>query len=784
MAKTKSKSQQPRSANPGPQVSRDQTAAVRPWAVQAGVIFGIALLARLLHFACMRNSLLFDVLVSDSAQYDKWAQTITGGQWLGTEVFYQTPLYPYLLAVIYSVCGHSLWAVRICQALFGALACVALARAGARFFSERVGWVAGVLLALYPPAIFFDGILQKASLDLLLMTSLLWAVGAAQDNQLSASPQRKQPAPRGMVPGSGKSLWQDIRLFAVAGVLVGTMTLNRENAAALFPVLLVWIVWLARQQASGAWLRWGAALTLGAAVILVPVGFRNYLVGGTFALTTSQMGPNLYIGNHPGATGGYETLRPDRGDPRYEAQDARVLAEADLRRPLSAGEVSRYWLGRTLAYIQGDPGGWLRLLGWKWFLTWHAVEMIDAESIQTHAHESPVLRVLGWFLHFGVICPLAAIGIWWTRADWRRLWILYAMLAAFALAVTVFYVFARYRYPLVPVAMLFAGAGVCGAWDALRGLQQRTASEWGVAAALGLGAALFCNWHFAQVYSDDGITYYNAGTSLLDLGRAEDTVRLLKQAEAASPNFSATYNNLGRAALQLGDLAGARSYFEQAVKIDPDHAVYHANLADVAQRQGEPEQAAKHLRQAVQLDPLLVPALQSLARYEVQHGETASGIARFRKILEIEPQSPAAHADLGLALATTGQPAAGIVELRKAIDLNPDIGIGNNLARILATAPDADVRNGAEAVRLAQSICQATNFQAATLLDTLAAAQAAAGNFAEAVKTCDQALELCRQRAAQQQPADPALVEALTTHRQLYVDHKTLDDPKLRAASP
>ena len=376
--------------------------------LQAATIFGLALLVRFVHFFLMHNSLLFQALVCDSGQYDVWAQRIASGQWLGTEVFYQTPLYPYLLAVTYTAFGHSVWAVRIVQALFGAAACVCLARAGSRYFSPRAGWISGVLLALYAPAIFFDGILQKASLDLLLMTALLWITAVLADR------------PR-------------LSLFAVAGLVLGAMTLNRENAAVLFPVLFVWIGWLSwserpLERSAIGLTRPTAALVLGAAIVLLPVGLRNYYVGGTFALTTSQMGTNFYIGNNPKANGGYETLRPDRGDPRYEAEDARLLAEADLKRSLSPGEVSHYWMNRSWRFIKSDPSAWLRLIAWKWFLTWNAVEMVDAESIHTHQRHSPLLAVLGWGMHFGVLCPLAALGLWWTRHDWRRLWLLYLML--------------------------------------------------------------------------------------------------------------------------------------------------------------------------------------------------------------------------------------------------------------------------------------------------------------------------------------------------------------------
>src|SRR5262249_43772846 len=151
--------------------------------------------------------------------YDRWAQQIAAGDWMGSQVFYQTPLYPYLLGVLYRVFGHDVWVVRIAQALGGALAAVFAARAGAVFFSERVGWWAGLLLALYPRAIFFDGILQKASLDLLLMTALLWLAGATQRR-----------------PSAGKLLG--------VGALLGAMILNRENAAALAPLLLGWAIWV------------------------------------------------------------------------------------------------------------------------------------------------------------------------------------------------------------------------------------------------------------------------------------------------------------------------------------------------------------------------------------------------------------------------------------------------------------------------------------------------------------------------------------------------------------
>ena len=148
-------------------------------------IFLLALTVRLIHVWQIRRSPFFDVLLGDAHGYDEWARRIAGGEWMGRDVFYQAPLYPYFLGVIYATIGHSLLAVRVIQAVIGAGSCALLALAGERFFrasppntersrSKSVGLIAGIGLAIYAPAIFFDGLLQKSVLDLFFLSLSLW----------------------------------------------------------------------------------------------------------------------------------------------------------------------------------------------------------------------------------------------------------------------------------------------------------------------------------------------------------------------------------------------------------------------------------------------------------------------------------------------------------------------------------------------------------------------------------------------------------------------------------
>src|SRR3972149_11314413 len=106
-----------------------------------------------------------------------------GGGWVGTEAFYQAPLYPYVLAGCFRVVGDEVWKVRLVQAAWGAPGCGLVYLGTGRLFGRSAGVVAGMMLAVYGPAIFYDGVVQKASLTDLLVCGLFavttWAAVCA-----------------------------------------------------------------------------------------------------------------------------------------------------------------------------------------------------------------------------------------------------------------------------------------------------------------------------------------------------------------------------------------------------------------------------------------------------------------------------------------------------------------------------------------------------------------------------------------------------------------------------
>ena len=111
------------SAGPGGEAWRE-----RPWALAALLAVGLAL--RLAHLAAVAELPFVAALVGDSAEYDRWARAIAGGQLLPPGAFFQPPLYPYLVAALYALAGPAPLAVYAAQMAAGLFACYALARAG------------------------------------------------------------------------------------------------------------------------------------------------------------------------------------------------------------------------------------------------------------------------------------------------------------------------------------------------------------------------------------------------------------------------------------------------------------------------------------------------------------------------------------------------------------------------------------------------------------------------------------------------------------------------------
>jgi tetratricopeptide (TPR) repeat protein len=633
-------------------------------------IFAVAMLVRLVHVLQIRGAPFFSVLMGDSHGYDLWAQRIAAGDWLGQEVFYQAPLYPYVLGIIYSIGGRHLLLVRIVQIVIGSASCALLALAVSRLFSpppglargpatgegRRAGIIAGLMLALYAPAIFFDGLLQKSVLDVFFVCLALWIIATVStaENAATAEKNISRPSPRA----------PRLNLWLALGVTMGGLALTRENALVLIAVILVWSIvgTPTRRTPNAERLRRAALFLCGLAMVLLPVAARNAYVGGGFFITTSQFGPNLYIGNNPSADGTYQSLRFGRGAPEYERQDATELAERALGRKLSAAEVSSFWTDRALDFITTQPGRWLRLMARKFALLWNATEMLDTESQEAHAEWSWPLRIGGIVGHFGILVPLAVFGLLVTWPMGSRLWLLCALTIAYAASVLVFYVFARYRYPLVPLLIVFAAAGL----SRLRGPLPKPQYLAALAAVV-----VFTNWPLLSKTLMRAVTETNLAVALQAEGRLDEATGHYNRAIALQPDYAPAYNNLATALRATGRIDDAIATYERALGLRPDYGEAHYNLANALNEAGRPQEAARHFQAALQTMRGSADVHNNLGIALMGQGKTTEAIAEFRAAVELDPESPTSHRNLADALSSAKQYDLAIEEFRRAARFDP-----------------------------------------------------------------------------------------------------------------
>jgi len=708
-------------------------------------IFVIAFAVRLVHVLQIRSTPFFSLLLGDSHGYDEWAQRIAGGEWWGREVFYQAPLYPYFLGVVYAIAGRHLLLVRLVQAAIGSASCVLVALAASRFFSRRAGIVAGAMLALYAPAIFFDGLLQKSVLDVFFVSLALWLISQITtfhaEHAESAENRRALRVPRVLRATASVS-----RLWLCLGLTIGALSLTRENALVFTVVIAAWALVGALENAKAAKhakpnqslrssrsLRPLALFLFGLAIVLVPVAVRNSLVGGGFYVTTAQFGPNFYIGNNPKADGTYASLRYGRGAPEYERQDATELAELTVGRSLTPAEVSSYWTGHALNFIASQPGAWLTLMARKAALLVNRGEMVDTEDQASYAEWSWPLRLLGPIAHFGVLVPLAVFGVLATWGLRSRLTVVYALILAYAASVVVFYVFARYRYPLVPMLVIFAAGGLAegrafcvarGFSPAIAGLKAWATSLRWILAAVAV-AAIVSNWplvptnhmravtennlgaaeqaerrfdeadaHYRRSIafrSDYAPAYSNLGAVLRARGRNAESIVAYEQALRLQPEYADAHYNIGNALMDERRFADAIQHFQVALRSAPASEEVHNNFGIALALAGKRDEALAEFTAAVRIKPTSAKAQHNLADALLGAGRAGEALDHFKRATELAPEDGSFHYDYGSVLLDAGRPQDAVTEFRAALQSLPQSPeVHNNLGIALGSLGQLD----------------------------------------------------------------------------------------------
>ena len=248
-----------------------------------------------------------------------------------------------------------------------------------------------------------------------------------------------------------------------------------------------------------------------------------------------------------------------------------------------------------------------------------------------------------------------------------------------------------------------------------------------------------------QLRADNPILNQNLGLCLALQGKFSEALPYYAAALRAKPEFPEVSFNYGNALVELRRYDEAIAQYESVLRFKPNYAPGHFNLGNVLKEQGKFAEAAGHYQALLQIEPTNSEAHASLALSLARQGNPQQGFPHFTEAVRLQPDNPEFHYQFASALYAGGKPADAVVHYREAIRLKPNfVPALNDLAWIRAASEDDKLRDGAEAVKLAERACDLTGRQQSIFMGTLAGAYAEAGQFPKAIATAQKAFDLAQ----------------------------------------
>ncbi len=312
----------------------------------------------------------------------------------------------------------------------------------------------------------------------------------------------------------------------------------------------------------------------------------------------------------------------------------------------------------------------------------------------------------------------------------------------------------RYSYMSMLGFVTLAAAGFCGLW--------RMSLRWHAIASVGIIAI-----SLGALMALTALTRHQCRTWL-----NSESLWTHALTHGATSSFLA-HIDFGNVLYTQGKYEAAAAHFAEALVLYPGYDKAHNNLGNVLYTQGKHEAAVAHYTEALRLNPGYADAHNNLGVALKAMGKYQEAEAQYAEAIRLDPSDVKAQINLGAVLSRQGKYKEAEAQYAEAIRLDPGFaGAYNASAMIKAACPEAKFRDGKKAVQFATRACELTEWKNATILDTLAAAQAEAGDFDAAVRSQKRAFELLTD---EQQQADYrcrlALYQAKKPYRQVSAEH-------------
>ncbi len=571
-------------------------------------LFCFAFLVRIVYLLDLSNNPLFDAFPQavDHWNFDKAAINFSEGDWLArsrNNAF--SPLYKYFLGVLYWLSSRNFYFIYGIQFFLGALSSVLIYLIGRNIFNHRAGFFAFAGFALFTTQIIYEGILLRAS--------FISFLGVLSFYCLLRLPHKR-----------------DIQTLIFTVLILSFFFQARPNTLLCLPLICVY---LSRQGFGGIQLperkrKWKVFwITL--ILSFIPLLVQCYIVHGKFVFFDAS-GPHTFISGNLTAYSGV-------------GFDLKVVEDYQKESVLGYASNIKYLIGHILS----DPIGFFLLYVRKLFFFFNDFEPPTNISIYLYKEFAPVTK---WFWsHYALFTALGLTGIVAAIKKKEGHFLLGAYIVSLTLAILIFLNESRYRIPVIPYYILFAGYGLDVIIQAFRYKDLRDGAVSFIAASI-----LFYVFQpisgLIPIRADD---FNNMAQVLVMRGKIEESNVYLDRALALFPENSQVQFNKGLYHYAKEEYKSSAAFFEKAFSLDPFEDDIKANLAMVYYKlsgkeleERRWEKAAMYLNKTLKYQPKFPDAFVNLGIAKANMGFPDKAAELFNKALAIDPKNSLALMNL------------------------------------------------------------------------------------------------------------------------------------------
>ncbi len=498
---------------------------------------------------------------SDVIYYNNWAQEIVYYNWIGRDVFWGMPLYPYFLAILYSITFSNPYLIRIIHILIGAVNCSLTYLVASKIFDKKVGVLAGVLVAINFTLICYDCLMMPVGLNIFLSLSVIYFL-------LHREKMQKK------------------REWFFLGIVIGLAALG-DGKMLLFALgIIVYFFAFYRHKGHRYALRVLVPLVLGIFIILSGVGLRNKLIGGDWVWISAQSGLSFFVGNNPDANGVFNNPPFIRPDHKGQDEDQRIIASTYAGRLLTPSEVSYFWFKKGINYILSSPISYSRLLLKKFLLFFTDTEL---------AYDMDMLFLRDWknkmdINPFTILCYLAMIGMLFIGPKYKESVFINIMILSQLVFTLIFFLTNKHRAAILPFLIMYEACALL--WSAEQ-IRNRRLFKIG---CIAMSFFVFVLIFKPQQVSSSMIDFLKSSKECVVYGKRKDynkAIDACNKALSIRPYDTNTLYNLANIYLSNSEFAKAEQYYKRVLDINPYQVDAMYNLAYICKQKADYDHALR-----------------------------------------------------------------------------------------------------------------------------------------------------------------------------------------------